>query len=735
MLTGIIGVEKTPSPPSLSISSKAPSARDNDSDESEPEKLKSKLIQSMKKNRKEKIPETNVSRDKLVDPEKKVNYVFYDPEMHWCVMCNVFPKTAKDYLNHLHSKEHMAIAKNQDSPWHDMQQADEFPSYPNAPTKRTPIRGLQFFSASTAWYCKLCAIWMGDLHCASTHLKSKMHSDNYTAYAEQNPHFDMDWMADRQKAYNAYREKVTSGKASPLMHVIALQPDDDAERMGKKKKKSDGKKDKKKKSRKKRRRQSTSSSSSSTSSDTETDSKLSLMDASLDGVTANSIRVSMRNMNKPAMAIPDDDNAVGKWTMVQPAQISSQTPFAPPAPSISTEAKKRDELIISQWTPGPVISDSERKLLDDLKGKLKKRSETEVNDERRRSKSPDRRTRRRSRSRGRYSRSRSRSRSPYYRGYNRGRRSGSRGRRVIEKPVVNYPPEPKRSVEKKSKGKSEGNGERKKSPPKKKPVTKGKLPFIGRMPVFKKQVAAEDAAKLKEIEAEDAAALSVPETKKTPAQANLGMSQSGSTMDDELMPDPTQFMALIGAAPMPPMRQQMEKSEEVLPPGIDEAEADQVPKPISDAPRPRKGPLPKDFQDALDLIFPDENKKVAPKPAADANREIVDMDSVAVESSVPEVTAEEANQPAIGMYGAYATAFPGTSAYAVYEGLSGAIQQEGIEPPPPPIDMDTGDSPDNSIPHVEMTIDESKTSSTNNIELDDLALLGIDADDMAAQCM
>lgn len=34
------------------------------------------------------------------------NYVHYDPEMHWCRVCNVFPKTAKEYLNHLHSSEH-----------------------------------------------------------------------------------------------------------------------------------------------------------------------------------------------------------------------------------------------------------------------------------------------------------------------------------------------------------------------------------------------------------------------------------------------------------------------------------------------------------------------------------------------------------------------------------------------------------------------------------------------------
>lgn len=39
--------------------------------------------------------------------------------------------------------------------------------------------GLPFFVSATAWYCKLCKEWMGDLHCASAHLKSDAHEVNY----------------------------------------------------------------------------------------------------------------------------------------------------------------------------------------------------------------------------------------------------------------------------------------------------------------------------------------------------------------------------------------------------------------------------------------------------------------------------------------------------------------------------------------------------------------------------
>lgn len=52
-------------------------------------------------------------------PVNHINYVHYDPEMHWCRICNVFPKTAKDYLTHLHCQEHILMQVAVESPWHD----------------------------------------------------------------------------------------------------------------------------------------------------------------------------------------------------------------------------------------------------------------------------------------------------------------------------------------------------------------------------------------------------------------------------------------------------------------------------------------------------------------------------------------------------------------------------------------------------------------------------------------
>lgn len=41
-----------------------------------------------------------------VEEVQKFNVVHFDPELHWCRVCNVFPRTAKEFLNHLHAPDH-----------------------------------------------------------------------------------------------------------------------------------------------------------------------------------------------------------------------------------------------------------------------------------------------------------------------------------------------------------------------------------------------------------------------------------------------------------------------------------------------------------------------------------------------------------------------------------------------------------------------------------------------------
>lgn len=44
--------------------------------------------------------------ESVAPPVASVNYVYYDPEIHWCQVCDVFPRTAKEYLQHLHDAKH-----------------------------------------------------------------------------------------------------------------------------------------------------------------------------------------------------------------------------------------------------------------------------------------------------------------------------------------------------------------------------------------------------------------------------------------------------------------------------------------------------------------------------------------------------------------------------------------------------------------------------------------------------
>lgn len=114
--------------------------------------------------------------------KEKINYIYYDNELHWCKHCQVFPKTAKDYLNHLHTKEHLDKIANRstEGPWRSsFQKNNEVVNYPDAPTEKLPIKGLQFFEPSTAWFCKLCEMFMGDSWCVSLHLKSDIHAQRY----------------------------------------------------------------------------------------------------------------------------------------------------------------------------------------------------------------------------------------------------------------------------------------------------------------------------------------------------------------------------------------------------------------------------------------------------------------------------------------------------------------------------------------------------------------------------
>lgn len=169
---------------SSSSSSSSDSSSDEEGDEdngngngdgSPTNRLKNRAMKSMKA--KQRLGGDTTTKS-TAPQSQNYNFVFFDPEQHWCENCNVFPKTARDYLKHLHAEEHMN-REIMETPWHIGIDHDPFPTHEKAPVKRVPVRGLQFLVPATAWYCKLCSVWIGDLHCASAHLKSRMHSNRY----------------------------------------------------------------------------------------------------------------------------------------------------------------------------------------------------------------------------------------------------------------------------------------------------------------------------------------------------------------------------------------------------------------------------------------------------------------------------------------------------------------------------------------------------------------------------
>lgn len=74
---------------------------------------------------------------------EKFNYIHYDPEVHWCRICDIFPRTAKDFLMHLHSGQHKKLVQDEniENPWHKLPRDPEFPVYEGASKKRLPIKG------------------------------------------------------------------------------------------------------------------------------------------------------------------------------------------------------------------------------------------------------------------------------------------------------------------------------------------------------------------------------------------------------------------------------------------------------------------------------------------------------------------------------------------------------------------------------------------------------------------
>ncbi|XP_058797673.1 zinc finger matrin-type protein CG9776-like isoform X1 [Phymastichus coffea] len=481
-----------------------------------------------------KIAESPRSEDKE-DERPAYNFVHYDPEMHWCKTCDIFPKTAKEYLNHLHCNEHKETClerKIVDMPWHDDKHGGpekEVPFYPGLPTKRTPIKGLQFFSPATAWYCRLCNAWIGDLHCASLHLKSRRHSENYSRFVEQNPHWETDWMADREKAFSDEKNKQIQ---------MEIQKQKEEVPVAKPKKSKKAKKNKKKS--KKRKTKSSNSESSSDTDSNESDTNNGNGPSMVDD-PSKSIRVAMRNKGKSSNQVahhhevdmyeykgsanlPSDNHHNKLKPKPEDSKLSDNTDgelqaWGPKEPSKPFWIKKDEESKVAPqpvpvapvkppedipkphmgfWTKQqvqPVKTDKDKdderdssrstdKYKDDRReygGKWDKRD-----DDYKRSYRDDRY--RDDRRRGGRDREYYDSRSGRYRGSDSPRHSREYSpKRGFDKYGNKRRGDDDSNDEKKSNDKSKKDSSNSNSKKGQSQVMKGKLPFIGRLPLFKKK--------------------------------------------------------------------------------------------------------------------------------------------------------------------------------------------------------------------------------------------------------
>ena len=129
-------------------------------------------------------------------------YRFFDQKQHWCKLCDVVVDKVSDYLAHLHSKDHeerVQATGVPSSPWHKKQQPQPEED-PDREVMMIPFRGLQCIQPVRSFYCELCDVWMGDVHCAQLHMNSPKHNDNYLKHSMERPGWAMNFAQDRQEA-------------------------------------------------------------------------------------------------------------------------------------------------------------------------------------------------------------------------------------------------------------------------------------------------------------------------------------------------------------------------------------------------------------------------------------------------------------------------------------------------------------------------------------------------------
>lgn len=139
-------------------------------------------------------------------------YSYFDPGQHWCELCDVITEKLSDYLNHLHSKEHQERLLSTgvpSTPWHKKRPGTEENKTDTRIITRIPFNGLQCLQPVKAWYCEMCDVWMGDVHCAQLHMNSSDHNDLHLKRNMERPDIALNYTIKKQSALrrNMVRKK------------------------------------------------------------------------------------------------------------------------------------------------------------------------------------------------------------------------------------------------------------------------------------------------------------------------------------------------------------------------------------------------------------------------------------------------------------------------------------------------------------------------------------------------
>lgn len=183
-------------------------------------------------------------------------------------------------------------------------------------------------------------------------------------FVEQNPHWEIEWLKDREKALSRTVKRPSSDS------------DDNAEKRRKKRKDKhlDLLKDKKKKKRSKKRRHRSSDTSSSSSSSSDSSSDDDEEDENNANDKSKSIRVAMRNVKVEAIM---NEDLGSKWEMLGRLMEEHKQKEAAAKEAAKEAAPVQEDRLINQWMTISEPPDKEKHMLSSLKDRMKQKQEAE----------------------------------------------------------------------------------------------------------------------------------------------------------------------------------------------------------------------------------------------------------------------------------------------------------------------------------------------------------------------